>query len=45
MTVGTSRGAPPGLLDWYLPTGRRRRGELWLGYVLVLVLRYGHPRS
>jgi hypothetical protein len=45
MTVGTSRGAAHGLLDWYLPTGRRRRGELWLGYVLVLVLRYGHPRS
>ena len=37
MSAGTATRAGRGVLDWYVPTGRIRRSELWLSYVLVLV--------
>jgi len=36
MTVPASRRRSP--VDWYLPTGRLRRRDLWLRHVLVYVL-------
>ena len=36
MTVPASRRRSP--VDWYLPSGRLRRRDLWLRYVLVFVV-------